>query len=115
MELMDPKLGVMKRFMLFTWSSYYPYGGGGDLIGSYDTIEEAAAADDEDKKDGSDIFDCENRTWVQWRNGKYYVTEDGLPEEKRRPASPSGTGMIDVRMAAMEPGDINGIPMSPKE
>lgn len=33
----------MKRFMIFKWNRYYPYGGANDFVTSYDTIEEAFA------------------------------------------------------------------------
>jgi len=33
----------MKRFMLFTWDTYYPRGGLHDLAGTFDSVEEAVA------------------------------------------------------------------------
>jgi hypothetical protein len=34
----------MKRFMVFSFPEYYPSGGLSDVIGDYDTIEEAKEA-----------------------------------------------------------------------
>lgn len=31
----------MKRYALFVFNAYYPYGGWGDCFSTYDTIEEA--------------------------------------------------------------------------
>lgn len=36
--------GPVKRFLVFVYDEYYPAGGWGDLLGSYDTIAEAVSA-----------------------------------------------------------------------
>jgi hypothetical protein len=55
--------GVMafKRFLLFTYSTYYPGGGWCDFRGSFDTIDEAAAAGRarETERDFIEVVDLE--------------------------------------------------------
>jgi len=46
-----------KRFLVFGCDKYYPLGGISDLIGSFDTIEEAREAVKEDSSDFWDIYD----------------------------------------------------------
>jgi hypothetical protein len=41
----------MKRFLLFGFPEYYPGGGASDLIGDFDTFEEAVAHMNGDVKD----------------------------------------------------------------
>jgi len=36
----------VKRFVVFSYREYYPAGGWGDHVGSYDTVEEARASAD---------------------------------------------------------------------
>ncbi len=43
--------GPVKRFVVFAHCNYYPVGGWGDHIGSYDTIEEAREAARYQRKD----------------------------------------------------------------
>jgi hypothetical protein len=50
----------MKRYLLFTYDSYYPGGGWTDFAGSFDTIEEARAASPE--AENRDIIDT--TTWA---------------------------------------------------
>lgn len=42
----------MKRYLLFGIVGYYPQGGWDDLLGMYDTLDEAKAAIEEDKEKG---------------------------------------------------------------
>lgn len=53
-----------KRFIVFNYPHYYPGGGSGDVMGSYDTLEEATEACSSDTEFyGSEIFDCDARTF----------------------------------------------------
>jgi len=65
----------MKRYLLFGFSHYYPYGGWKDLEGSYDTIGEAIYASlprfdenmrytDEDRWDECHVIDSETGKYV---------------------------------------------------
>jgi hypothetical protein len=51
----------VKRFVVFACGNYYPIGGWGDHVGSYDTVEEARVAADyhrgERGADWTDIID----------------------------------------------------------
>jgi hypothetical protein len=51
----------VKRFVLFAGETYYPSGGWGDFNGSFDTIEEARAAESiaESGGDWTQIIDLE--------------------------------------------------------
>ena len=46
-----------KRFLVFGYDTYYPGGGLSDCFGSFDTIEEAINAINNDKSDYHDVFD----------------------------------------------------------
>jgi hypothetical protein len=46
-----------KRYLLFAYDRYYPGGGLGDLVDSYNTIEEAVVAAKGDKSDYKEIYD----------------------------------------------------------
>ena len=54
----------MKRFLLFSYPSYYPGGGKNDVVDSYDTLEEAIEATKKYPGDGYDVLDLETREWV---------------------------------------------------
>lgn len=52
--------GKVKRFMVFGNESYYPSGGWGDFVNSFDTLEEAiTCADDFMMKKHPEIVDLE--------------------------------------------------------
>ena len=58
----DPK--KYKKYILFAFESYYPSGGIGDVVGSYDTPEDAAEAyRDFDRYDDCEIIDRD--TWEE--------------------------------------------------
>lgn len=47
----------MKKFILFCWSTYYPKGGLNDLVGSFDTTEEAEVFAKQNKRDEWQLVD----------------------------------------------------------
>lgn len=61
----------MKRYLLFSGTTYYPCGGWADFQGDFDTIEEAEKAyrlenpEDEDLFTWMHIFDLEDRSFVR--------------------------------------------------
>jgi hypothetical protein len=55
-----------KRFMLFAYEVYYPAGGVGDCITSFNTLEDAIAAAKQDSSDVKNILDLDERRIV-WR------------------------------------------------
>lgn len=54
----------MKRYLVFHYDSYYPVGASDDVMGDYDTLDEARAAIKKDRSDHHDILDMENREWI---------------------------------------------------
>lgn len=55
----------MKKFVRFDWDQYYPGGGLGDVSGSYDTLEEAIAANPSRYMDYAYVVDRD--TWeIVW-------------------------------------------------
>lgn len=64
----------MKRFLLFAGRDYYPSKGVGDLIGSFDTVEEAqqAAPIADEYTDWSQVYDGErDRVVAVWADERY--------------------------------------------
>lgn len=55
----------MKRFMLFCGQDYYASGGMLDFVGSFDTIDEAAAAMEVESTDWGHIYDTEDMKVVR--------------------------------------------------
>ncbi len=59
----------MKRFLLFGYVAYYPCGGSGDVIDSFDTIEEAKDAiksgTPEYSREYFELLDMDKREWIQ--------------------------------------------------
>jgi hypothetical protein len=47
----------VKRFVVFAHGNYYPVGGWGDHVGSYDTVEEARKAATYQRGAGADCTD----------------------------------------------------------
>jgi hypothetical protein len=54
----------MKRFLVFSFSNYYPAGGSGEVLGSFDSVEEAAQAGRASGDDVWEILDMDKRQWV---------------------------------------------------
>lgn len=48
---------TMKKYILFGYDQYYPFGGLHDIKGSYDTLLEARRAKTKDRSDNHDIVD----------------------------------------------------------
>lgn len=57
----------MKRFLLFGFYSYYPAGGSGDVIGDFETLEQAREAST--RRDHYHVLDLERREWVDLPTG----------------------------------------------
>lgn len=49
----------MKRYLLFTYNGYYPIGGYGDFVASYDKFEDALKTGKESENQYFDILDTE--------------------------------------------------------
>ncbi|OZA30484.1 MAG: hypothetical protein B7X93_03055 [Hydrogenophilales bacterium 17-61-9] len=56
--------GKYKRFMLFTYNQFYPDGGVSDCDVSFDTLEEAIAAAENETADFKEILDLDERKVV---------------------------------------------------
>lgn len=56
--------GVLKRFWLFAFDSYYPAGGLGDMVGEYDTLEEAVKVGREKGRDHWEVLDMNSNTII---------------------------------------------------
>jgi hypothetical protein len=54
----------VKRFLLFCWLDHYPAGGPGDVVDSFDTIEEARAVFNINGYENGSVLDLEHRQWV---------------------------------------------------
>ena len=54
---------VLKRYLLFFGSPYYPIGGMNDLYGQYDSFEEVAIALDEESEGSGDYWAHILDTW----------------------------------------------------
>lgn len=71
----------MKRFLLFAGEDYYPQGGANDLIGAFDSVDEAKAAHDPNKfnYDGgwANILDVGTLVIACWFGRQ--VWQDGSP------------------------------------
>lgn len=67
-------MAKLKRYLLFTFSSYYPCGGAEDFVGSFDTFEEA---EENIKDDEANILDTETGkiTYFMWVYGAYVKTD----------------------------------------
>lgn len=54
-----------KRYILFGYDKYYPGGGMEDIIGSFDTVDDAKKAIKEDDSDKYDLLDTVDRVKVE--------------------------------------------------
>ena len=74
-----------KKFLLFAGNDYYPKGGARDLIGSFDTLEDAQAAHDPNvfEYDGgwANIYSTESESIVLYFYGGVGWTENDTNEE----------------------------------
>jgi hypothetical protein len=57
----------VKRFLAFAYDSYYPCGGVGDIVGAFDTVEEAQAAT-QIGRDWAEVLDTQ--TGEVWANSR---------------------------------------------
>lgn len=66
----DSKKRAMKRFLVFAYYYYYPLGGLDDVIGCFDTIEEAEAfvqeSKNEHKYDHYEAYDAVTRQVINF-------------------------------------------------
>lgn len=73
---------MKKRFLLFAGEDYYPFGGGNDFKGSFDSVKEAIEFFDTNKRmaDWANVFDTEKESVVthfgetQWNEGQFAFT-----------------------------------------
>ena len=56
-----------KRFIAYAFDNYYPSGFLGDIVDSFDTLEEAINAVESTLYDFKGVFDCDKRQDV-WSN-----------------------------------------------
>jgi hypothetical protein len=61
----------MKRFIVFGYDTYYPAGAFNDMIGDFDTLEEAKKCGEEDRSDWHDIFDMASADIISLVDGKW--------------------------------------------
>jgi hypothetical protein len=55
----------MKRYLLFAYDIYYPSGGQDDVIGDYDSLDEAKEAIKKNShRDHYEILDLQDRRWI---------------------------------------------------
>ena len=67
----------MKRYLLFAFPLYYPFGGIGDLVGDYDSFDEVATGlqDYEYSWNVAQILDIETGKRYRWILGKGWSLE----------------------------------------
>lgn len=53
-----------KRFLVFGFDSYYPGGGQSDVVGTFDSLDEARARTKRNDCDHFDILDLQKREFV---------------------------------------------------
>lgn len=57
----------MKRYLLFGYDQYYPNGGGGDVMGDFDTLEEVKKyIKDTMSRDYYNVLDMQERLWIDF-------------------------------------------------
>ena len=56
-----------KRFIVYAFDCYYPSGFLGDIVDSFDSLEEAITAAKKTRYDYQGVFDCDERQQV-WSN-----------------------------------------------
>lgn len=56
-----------KRFIAYAFDCYYPSGFLGDIVDSFDTLEEAISCVEKTRYDYQGVFDCDERK-VVWTN-----------------------------------------------
>lgn len=56
----------MKRYWLFTWSTYYPSGGMNDFCDSFDDYDDACNAAKQSDADRFQIFDSQDGVEANW-------------------------------------------------
>lgn len=55
----------MKRYLLFGFDTFYPSGGEGDVVGSFDDLKEIDKIVKETRWDYYQILDLEKRVWIE--------------------------------------------------
>jgi hypothetical protein len=60
----------MKRYLMFTFDTYYPSGGEGDFCGDFDSIQEAISAwkNQQFRREFCEILDTETGEWQEAYN-----------------------------------------------
>jgi len=61
----------LKRYLVFAYDNYYPAGGWGDFMGSFDTIEEAITKLEKHYYDNCDVIDTTTGDYVEDDRLKY--------------------------------------------
>ena len=54
-----------KRYMLFGFDYHYPQGGEADVIGSFDTMDQAAKVAKEERSDNHEVLDLDTGEWFE--------------------------------------------------
>ncbi len=77
--IIPPTKNILKRYLLFFGSPYYPVGGMNDLQGAYDSYEEAAIALDDESEGSGNYWAHIYDTW----EGKKILSfgQDAHPSE----------------------------------
>lgn len=53
-----------KRFMLFCYEAFYPGGGESDMVGVFDTEEDAREAAEKEAADYKQVLDMDTGKWI---------------------------------------------------